>query len=68
MKIGDKITICGKEFIAKAKTEAEDYCGNPDIEVELVAEDGDKRWLPEWLCDDQAAKDRKRGKSDGKRS
>ena len=58
MKIGDKITICGKDFYARCKYEAEDYLGNLDVEVELVAADGEKRWFPEWLCNNQVEKEK----------
>lgn len=56
MNVGDKIIFCGKEYVAKSKGEGVDFCGNTDIEVELEAADGDKRWFPEWLCDEQADK------------
>lgn len=51
MKIGEKIK--GKEYTAVKKNDSIDYSGNFEYEIELEAEDGEKRWFPEWICDGQ---------------
>lgn len=57
MNVGDKLLFSGKEYTAVRKQEGCDYEGTPGPEIVLRADDGDERFFPEWLCDEQANED-----------
>ena len=56
MNVGEKLLFRGKEYTAIKMQEGCDYEGTPETEVVLRAEDGDERYFPEWLCDEQKNK------------
>ena len=57
MKIGEEIVLWGKLYTAVQKHDGLGYDGDPEIDIELRSDDGDKRFFPEWLCDEWLAID-----------